>query len=74
MAGKRNEGNGHALFASLTTDENKVLRAKLNAGRASALHANADYDFSSEVHAVDRDLSEAYRLRWNAENPDYPLD
>jgi hypothetical protein len=74
MAGKRNKGNGHTVFASLTTDENKVLRAKLNAGRASALHVHEDYDFSSEVHAVDSDLSEAYRLRWNAENPEYQLD
>ena len=74
MAGKRNEGNGHTLFASLTTGENQVLRAKLNAGRASAMHVRADYDFSREVHQVDSDLSEAYRLRWNAENPDYQID
>jgi hypothetical protein len=72
--GKRNKGNGHAVFAPLTIDENKVLRAKLNAGRASALHVHGDYDFSSEVHEVDSDLSEAYRVRWNAENPKYQLD
>ena len=71
---KRNEGNGHVLFAPLTTDENKVLRAKLAAGSLSAVHASEDYDFSSEIHAVYSDLSEAYRLRWNAEHPDYPLD
>lgn len=74
MAGKRNKGNGHTLFASLTTDENKVLCAKLDAGRATAFHVNEDYDFSHEVHEVYDDLSEAYRLRWNAENPDYQLD
>jgi hypothetical protein len=73
MAGKRNEGNGHALFASLTTDENTVLRAKLDAGRASALHVHEDYDFAREAHEVGQDLSEAWRLRWNAENPDYPI-
>ena len=71
--GKRNQGNGHALFASLSTDENKVLRAKLNAGRATAFHVHEDYEFSHEVHEVDSDLSEAYRLRWNAENPKYQL-
>lgn len=73
MAGKRNKGNGHKLFASLTNDENQVLNAKLNAGRASALHVHNDYDFSHEVHEVASDLSEAYRLRWNAEHPDHRI-
>jgi hypothetical protein len=72
--GKRNKGNGDVVFAPLTIDENKVLRAKLNAGRVSAVHANGDYDFSSEMFEVSDDLSEAYRVRWNAENPDFPLD
>jgi len=74
MAGKRNEWNGHTLFAPLTTDENLAVRAVLGAGRACAVLASGDYDFSSEMHEVHADLSEAYRLRWNAENPDYPLD
>jgi hypothetical protein len=74
MAGKRNKGNGHKMFASLTTDENNVLCAKLSAGRASAIHVNQDYDFSSEMHEVHSDLSEAYRLRWNAEHPKFRLD
>lgn len=72
--GKRNKGNGDAVFAPLTADENKVLCAKLDAGRASALHVNGDYDFSSEMHEVYADLSEAYRVRWNAEHPGFPLD
>lgn len=71
---KRNEGNGDAVFAPLTVAENMVLRAKLLAGRESAVHVHGDYDFSHEMHEVHSDLSEAYRLRWNAENPNYPLD
>lgn len=74
MAGKRNKGNGQKAFASLTADEIKVLRAKLDAGAQTAVHASRDYDFSDEMHEVHLDLSEAYRLRWNAENPDYRLD
>ena len=52
----------------------RVLCAKLDAGRVSAVHVHEDYDFSSEMHEVHSDLSEAYRLRWNAENPRYQLD
>jgi hypothetical protein len=74
MAGKRNKGNGHTVFASLTTEENKVLTAKIDAGRATALHVNGDHDFFTDLSDVRDDLSEAYRQRWNAENPEYRLD
>jgi hypothetical protein len=72
--GKRNEGNGDAVFAPLTIAENMVLRTKLMAGRESANHVHGDYGFSREMHEVHSDLSEAYRVRWNAENPDFPIE